>query len=356
MKKVISYVTTEQDAGRRLEWILKRRLELSAQEISQAKFRRDGICVNGLQCKVSREICAGDLVEVCLEEETRASDQLIPKPGSLEILYEDEDVLVVNKPAGIVCHPVGGHYQDTLANVMQYYFGEQKQQVVIRLIGRLDQETSGVVLAAKSQAAASRLNRQKEQGILKKEYLALVEGCPKKGLGSICDCIGPISGSGDADSRDAIRMQVCADGKKAVTHYEVLETTQKGSLVRLQLDTGRTHQIRVHMAHLGCPLLGDTLYNEKARGGGEIGGAWERAALHAFHLTFVQPFSGEIIDLEAPLPGDFIKYLREGGFFYVAGVGGSDSGHCADHLYLSDGSGGERAQRVDSETISFGGA
>lgn len=309
MKKILTYVVTEQEEGQRLERILKRQMELMPQEISQAKFRQQGICVNGSPAKVNAVVLSGDKVEICLEEECKASDQLLPMQGELEILYEDEDVLAVNKPSGLVCHPTGGHYQDTLANIMQYYFQEQRQRVVIRMIGRLDQETSGVVLAAKSQVAAGRLNRQKEAGILKKEYLALVEGCPKEKRGTILEPIGPACKNGTG--RDEIKMQVTSDGKEACTHYEVLETRNDTSLVRLRLETGRTHQIRVHMAYLGCPLLGDTLYNPGTAHG------FSRAALHAVQLEFDQPFAKRKKSLSAPFPEDFRRYLQEAGFASV---------------------------------------
>lgn len=343
MKKVISYLITEQEDGLKLERILKSKLELSPQEISRAKFRSEGICLNGCPCKVTVHVHAGDRITVCLEEEERVSDQLVPWPSELHILYEDEDVLIVYKPAGVVCHPVGGHYQDTLANSMQYYFQKQGQQVVIRLIGRLDQETSGVVLAAKSQAAASRLSRQREQGIWKKEYLALVQGCPAPLCGTITKPIGPWQPkteewkSEESRSREEIKMQVRPDGKTACTHYEVLETRGNCSLVRLWLETGRTHQIRVHMAHLGCHLLGDTLYDPKTEEREEAASGFARAALHAWRLEFCQPFTKESICVEAPLPADFLTYLRQGGFVYDTGCSGSITGHCADRLHLQDG-------------------
>lgn len=312
MRKQISCQVPPEGEGRPVKWVLQRILEMSPREISQAKFRSQGICVNHRPRKVTEPVQAGDLVEVCLEEEELGSDQLLATPGKLTILYEDPDVLAVHKPAGLVCHPVGGHYGDTLANVMQYYFREKGEQVVIRLIGRLDRETSGIVLAAKSQAAASRLNRQKEKGILKKEYVALVQGCPKPATGWVEEPIGPVR-----DSPGEIRMQVCPEGKPARTFYETLATREGVSLVRLWLTTGRTHQIRVHMAWLGCPLLGDTLYHPLWNGE-EAGDAkrrrralWERllyvqegdephAALHAEQLDFLLPFSGKPVSLRSP--------------------------------------------------------
>lgn len=326
MRKRLSLSVRQEEEGYRLERVLKQVLGLTSREISQAKFRPRGICVNGEACKVTKLLHEGDLVEVCLEEENTGSKHLIAAPGKLAILYEDEDLLAVNKPAGMVCHPAGGHYGDTLANVMQYYFRQKGEHVVIRLVGRLDRETSGIVLAAKSQAAASRLSLQKEKGILKKEYLALVQGRPYPPAGWIEAPIGPECASEGA----GIRMQVRSGGKPARTYYETLGTglpetpglggvksgvlgTGEISLVRLEPATGRTHQIRVHMAWLGHPLIGDALYHPawRAQGKGQ-----PLAALHAVRLTFLQPFTGEEISLETPVPDiykvlpDWIKIFR----------------------------------------------
>ncbi len=335
MRKQISALVPPEGEGRSVKWVLQRILEMSPREISQAKFRSFGICVNGQPRRVTEPVHGGDLVEACLEEEELGSHQLLAVPGELSILYEDSDVLAVHKPAGLVCHPVGGHYRDTLANIMQYYFREKGEQVVIRLIGRLDRETSGIVLAAKSQAAASRLNWQKETGLLKKEYMALVQGQPSPAAGWVEEPIGPAGGPEERGLRESsekkpeeentkqagepsreICMQVRPDGKPARTYYETLATREGASLVRLRLDTGRTHQIRVHMEWLGCPLLGDTLYhplwNKEAAGDGEnteqatlwgrrlYGEGEPHAALHAGRLEFLQPFTKERICLTDP--------------------------------------------------------
>lgn len=303
MKKEIFYQVPPEEDGKKLEQILRQSLKLSPREIRSAKFRPNGICVNGIQKRVTEIVRQGEHISVCLEEQQTGSHQLIATPGKLQILYEDTDVLAVCKPAGQVCHPSGGHYADTLANVMQYYFQQKEEHAVIRLIGRLDQETSGVVLAAKSQAAASRLARQREQDSLKKEYLALVQGCPHPASAWITEPIGP-SEKGTKNTREEIRMTVRPDGKPARTFYETLMTRDGVSLMHLKLATGRTHQIRVHMAYLGCPLLGDTLYASKMNG-------FSRAALHAQRLEFCQPFTGGQILVQAPLPQDFREYLKE---------------------------------------------
>ena len=175
MKKVL---TGTADVTKNLQKYLQQELGLTKKQISQAKFRPGGILVNGVQRRVNSEVSPGDVVQVLLEEELVESGQLLPMDHQLEILYEDEDVLAVNKPAGVVVHPSHGHYQDSLANMVAHYYQKKTEHVKIRPIGRLDRETSGIVLFAKNQTAAARLAKQKEDGTFQKTYIALVQGCP----------------------------------------------------------------------------------------------------------------------------------------------------------------------------------
>ena len=180
--------------------------------------------------------------------------------------------------------------------MLAYYFQKRGEHVRIRSIGRLDKDTSGIVVFAKNQAAAGRLAEQKQQGKFRKEYLAIVEGCPEKDEGIIRGKIDKMQG-------ELMKMCVSPQGKTAVTRYQVLKRMENSSLVKLSLSSGRTHQIRVHMAWTGHPLLGDSLY----------GGSMEkirRAALHAICVTLFQPFTGEKIRVQAPLPGDMQKCLE----------------------------------------------
>lgn len=272
-------------------------LGLTKREISQAKFRTDGVCVNGRRARVTAMLQAGDVVEVKLEEAETQSGHLVPYAGKPDILYEDEDILLVNKPAGVVVHPSHGHYSDSLANMLVQYFMEKGEQVKIRSVGRLDKETSGIVVFAKNQAAAGRLARQRELGQFKKEYFALVHGVPEQRTGSIRTGIAGVPGS-------LMKMMVTETGKHAVTHYAVQETFGGFSAVRVLLETGRTHQIRVHMASIGHALLGDKIY------GAECGGM-ERAALHAYRAKLMQPFSGEEIRIKAEMPEDMRKKMNQ---------------------------------------------
>ena len=306
MEKKITYIAQEKDAGRCLENILKKDMGLTAKEISRAKFREHGICVNGERKKVKDRVTPGDTIEVLLETKEEVSEHLVAQAGALCILYEDKDVIVLDKPAGLVEHPTGAHYADTLANRLAAYLREKREDSVIRIVGRLDKETSGVVLAVKNRAAALRLERQRESGMFSKTYLAVTEGIPEPHAGWIRTPIGP-----EPERKGKMRTYPealetvnrdgqCSAVKKASTHYEVLKTKDGRALVRLQLETGRTHQIRVHMASLGCPLAGDPLYGNSAE---------QRMLLHALRLRFLQPFSGKECLIETQIPKEFASYF-----------------------------------------------
>lgn len=325
MEKRISLRAEAEDNGMELGHFLRCRMGLGKKEISRAKFLEDGICVNGERRKITAVLRTGDLVKVLLEDGKKTSPQLISSKNKIEILYEDEDVIVLDKPAGLSVHPPGraAFSGDTLAGRLAFYLRQKQEDCVIRIFGRLDKDTSGVVLAAKSRTAAARLERQREDGILKKTYLAAVRGVPGQPEGEICAPLGP-------DPRNRTRMQIRADGKYALTRYWVLDTRRTAqnitdgngkknsggtseelscSLVRLQLETGRTHQIRVHMASIGCPLLGDSLYgNQDGEQEKEQDAAlMNRAALHAAELVFRQPFSGKELRIQARLPKDIAR-------------------------------------------------
>lgn len=342
MERRLSRSTAVDDEGMSLGEFLQKRMGLTRKEISQAKFREKGICVDGRRTKVNAVLQPGQWVEVLLDKGEKTSPQLSSSKKKIEILYEDRDVIVLNKPSGLSVHPAGrkSFAGDTLANRLAFYLREKEEDCVIRIFGRLDRDTSGVVLAAKNQAAAARLERQRETGDLKKTYLAVCCGLPPEQAGEIQVPMSP-------DPEDRRRMQVCpvcSGGKPARTHYEVVQHLRlQGkacALVRLRLDTGRMHQIRVHMAYLGCPLLGDPLYDDGQGGscGGGRGSSSEenrdfsaeaaaekakeaeerkktnemiaRTALHASELVFRQPFGGEKIRIEAPIPKDIARILN----------------------------------------------
>lgn len=311
--------------------LLKSEAGLTKRQISQAKFRPGGIQKNKKQCRVTETAQKGDVLRVCLEtKETdsfllenwenkeqqawSSSDQSSSNQGSpwkkLEILYEDQDLLVVNKPAGMVTHPSGGHYADSLSNQIAAYFRSKGEETRIRSIGRLDKETSGVLLFARNQVAAARLQKQREEGQLQKTYLAIARGNIDTG-----DNWYKISLPLAPDRENHLKMTVSPDGKlpgskTAVTYFKVLASCDEYTVIKVRLETGRTHQIRVHMASIGHPLLGDSLYDmpipeEAAEEKEKKTKQFRRAALHACKIRFIHPFTGEKMMFETPLPEDF---------------------------------------------------
>lgn len=300
------YEITALEGGETAAWVLKNRLGLTRREIRRLKFAEGGIRVGGRQIRSNEILRPGDVLEVskypeALEniwaEESAKSGCARPQAEDL-ILYEDEDLLVMTKPPGIAVHPVGCHKMGTLLDMAAEYLGRKISGQGLGCVGRLDVETSGCMVFAKHRLAAARLQRQREQGDFGKEYLAVVTGHMEERTGRVDLPMGKLADDGQRE-----RMQITENGKRAVTHYQVLLRLDTSDLIRLQLETGRTHQIRVHMEAIGHPLEGDLLYGRKTNG------SWSRAALHAWQVWFRQPFTEKPILLEAPLPGDFIERL-----------------------------------------------
>ena len=178
MERYLDLIITEKNIEKNIEQILLHQVHLTRRQISQAKFRPDGIQKNGIRCRVNESVLPGDHIRVCLENNSAVSGQLLPSETavSLDILYEDADVIAVNKPAGILTHPSGVHYDDTLSNQLVRYFHDKKESVMIRPVGRLDKETSGIVLFAKNRIAAARLQKQREDHLFCKQYVAAAKG------------------------------------------------------------------------------------------------------------------------------------------------------------------------------------
>lgn len=377
MNRYLTIHIPETAAPAPVSHFLRTQAGLTKKQISQAKFRPSGVQKNGQQCRVTETAYPGDQITVCLETDdvdslhlesssfTISSDshsfplstdsgsysdstasefagsdanshiyhspsttsQLLPE---LEILYEDQDILAVNKPAGLVTHPSGSHYSDSLSNQVAAYFRSKDEPTKVRSIGRLDKETSGILLFARNQTAAARLQKQRENGISEKTYLAAVSGSMLEDTdGTFHAITTPLAPDPDNRLKMVISPGSSLPGSKpAVTLYSVLKSTAPGSrisasLVMLRLKTGRTHQIRVHMASLGHPLLGDSLYHLS-----DTTNLFSRAALHAWKLKFHPPFpAGETtsgilssipctenakkeISLEAHLPEDFKKFYE----------------------------------------------
>ncbi len=295
----LTYTVTENDGYISVKEILKDRLNISRREISHAKHFEDGILCDGEHTKVTDIVEPGQLIEFNIHEKNDDAAEIVPVKGNLDILYEDEDIIVINKPAGVVVHPVHGHFEDSLSNYIAYYFAQKGEEHVMRAIGRLDRETSGVILFCKNRHAAAILSGGKADNIGKQKiYYAIVHGQMEKTEDIIDAPIGEVPG------KPLIRA-IRSDGQRAVTRYKVEHQYEDYALVKLQLETGRTHQIRVHMSSIGHPLVGDTLYDVNNNKYGMC-----RCALHAGRLSIQHPITGEEMTFEADMPEDMHKLMR----------------------------------------------
>ncbi|MDR6554553.1 RluA family pseudouridine synthase [Paenibacillus qinlingensis] len=293
------YIVPTEEEGFILKTVLQKRLMVSRKLLSRIKLTERGITVNGERQYINIKVKAGDRVEIRMEEEQ--SEDILPQELPLHILHEDEHLLILAKDAGIIVHPTHGHYVNTIANGVVYHWQQAGITCRFRPVHRLDQETSGVLAIAKTPYVHQQISEQMIQHLVKKEYLAFVWGTVAAPTGTIDE---PIDRD---DDQPHVRI-VRPDGYRAVTHYEVVKQFEKAALVRIWLETGRTHQIRVHMRHLGHPLLGDKMYTLPQYGGVaaelEANERLNRQALHAYKLGFVHPGKREWTEFNAPLPVD----------------------------------------------------
>ena len=268
----------------------------SSQNLVQLKKDPYAVRANGIPCFMNHILQPGDTLTLHIHEE-HSSEKIPPVELPLDIIYEDEDLMVINKPAGMPIHPSMNNYYNSLANSLAYYFAQQNCPFVFRCINRLDRDTSGLTIVAKHYVSAGMLSTMitnKASSGITREYLAIVKGSVLPSEGTITAPLGRKEGS---------IIERCVDfekGESAVTHYRVLDEKNGHSLVSLILETGRTHQIRIHMKYLGYPLIGDYLYNPDME---QI----QRQALHAWKLSFVHPITGEKMQFTAPLPEDMAK-------------------------------------------------
>ena len=285
---------TAAEAGLSIEQFLRNVLGFSRSMVRRLK-RLSGVLLNGQPVILSRRLKAGDRISVALQ--FNEFTNVLPQPIPIDFVFEDEHILVVNKPPGMLVHPLKHEQENTLANAVLHHYLEKGIEAAFRPVSRLDRNTSGLVVIAKHAYAAFRLGQQLPRGELQREYLAVVHGLIAQEQG-IIDL--PVARS--VDSR--VKRRVCPEGKKALTYYTVLKYLANATFLKLRLATGRTHQIRVHLSHIGHPLVGDTLY-----GGREEG--ISRQALHCCRISLTHPVTGEGLTLEAPLPGDMQKLLYQ---------------------------------------------
>ena len=294
MNRTINYQIDKTAAGLRVEQFLKRK-GYSSQNISSIKHMPESILVNGVHYYMRQELAEGDCLSVRISE-TKCSDKIPPVELPLDIVYEDEDIIVLNKPAGMPIHPSLNNYYNTMANALAWYYQEQDKPFIFRCCNRLDRDTSGLTVVAKHLVSAGILSSMTGRREVHREYLAIASGHVIPEAGTISAPLGRKPGT------IIERMVDWDNGETAITHYHVVKTTRHYSLVALKLETGRTHQIRIHMKHLGYPLIGDYLYNPDMR---HIG----RQALHSHKLSFCHPITGEMMSFTAPLPDDMQEAL-----------------------------------------------
>ncbi|MBQ6590573.1 MAG: RluA family pseudouridine synthase [Lachnospiraceae bacterium] len=326
--RILRLEIEEDGGGKTIKEYLKQRIGFSSKQLSRFKYRRDGILVNGEKRYVNYALSAGDVLELRLTQGGEPVEEDQDGPGGrgtggylpardgrlqkiwapparwlaeghpLRILYEDEDILAADKPSGVVCHPSPGHFDDTLSNQVAEHLGRIGQELDVRVTGRLDRDTSGIVIFALNTETAAQLIRQRERSMMSKLYIARVRGhFSDRGEEAAGTVDRPLRRKGP----DSFLMVTAEDGKPARTHYRVLEEMEDGStLAACRIEHGRTHQIRVHMASICHPLIGDCLYGEESSEDGA--GGQGPLMLHAFRAELVQPFTGKKICLEAPLP------------------------------------------------------
>lgn len=286
--------------GVKIREYLKEELELSSRLIRRASVEKR-IFVNDEAVKMNFKLKSYDKVKIDLNREE--SQDITPEKMDLDIVYEDEDILVVNKKPFMVVHPTKSYQSGTLANGVLNYFKETGQNCIVRLVSRLDMNTSGLIVIGKNQYAHMALSKEMKNNNMKKRYIAIVHGNLKEKEGTINV---PIYRPEKEDGFNSIKRVVDERGQKSITHYKVLESFSNGDVVECLLETGRTHQIRVHLSYLGHPIYGDFLYGN----GDEEKELIERQALHAYGLDFKSPRSGEMLSLRADLPED-LKNLIE---------------------------------------------
>lgn len=296
MNRNIDYIIDEDSAGLRVEQFLRRK-RYSGQNLSEIKRMPKSILVNGVHYYMRQELSTGDHLQVRICE-TQNSEKIPPTKLPLDIIYEDEDLLVLNKPAGMPIHPSLNNYTNSMANALAYYFQSQGKPFIFRCCNRLDRDTSGLTIVSKHLVSGSILSDMTKYREVHREYLAIARGSVTPSKGTIQAPLGRKEGT-------IIERTVDWEhGEDAVTHYKVVKEANGHSLVSLRLETGRTHQIRIHMKYLGYPLIGDYLYNPDME-------YMTRQALHSHHMEFTHPITGEHMSFTAPLPEDMARVMQE---------------------------------------------
>lgn len=287
------HTVTIEDEGLQVRDIVRTYFDFSAR--LRNRIKREKITLkNGEKTEGWHKVTAGDVISITLpEEESHFPPENIP----LDVVFEDDNIMLINKQPNLVVHPTKGHPAGTVANALTHYMETRGIKWKIRFVNRLDMDTSGLLLIAKNSYCQNNITNQMRKNQVSKKYLAIVRGVIPEEKGTVDLPIG-------RPDPDDVRRGVMEGGSPSITHYRVLERLREHTLVELLLETGRTHQIRVHMSHMGHPVLGDTLY------GGENEELISRQALHAASLTFTHPITGEKTEYRADLPEDMKKAIE----------------------------------------------
>ena len=295
MDRILEYEIPSEYDGANITTVLKQHFKISTNLIKDLKKYKEGIPVNGEHKRVVDFVAKGDILKITIRD--TASENIVPPDIPLDIVYEDEDVLVINKLPNMPTHPSMGNYENSLANGVMYYYKSKGEERVFRAVNRLDKDTSGLMAVAKNSYIHARLGEEIQKKELKRKYMCIVCGDVEH------------DGTVDAPIRRAdgsvINRIVAPDGQRAVTHYRVIKRYGEYTLLEMKLETGRTHQIRVHMAYIGHPLVGDWLY------GTEDHNIAKRQMLHSCYLCFTHPITGQIMEFKDEIAEDMRAFIEK---------------------------------------------
>lgn len=294
MNRTLIYDITTEYNGFQIDKFLKTK-GFSSANITAIKKMPNNVVIDGIWVHMNHKLKSGDVLTVNITEDD-SSEKIPPVEMALDIAYEDEDIIVINKPAGLPIHPSLNHYEDSLANGLAYYYKSQGKPFIFRCANRLDKNTSGLTVVAKHLVSANILSTMVKMREFHREYYAIVRGTLDEREGTIDAPIGRV------DNSIITRMVDFEQGERAITHYKVIHEENGHSLVSIHLETGRTHQIRVHFKYIGHPLIGDHLYNPDFQ--------WiNRQALHSHKISFLHPITKQAMEFVAPLPEDMRRIV-----------------------------------------------
>lgn len=292
MSRRLEFIIPPTFDGLRADSALREKWGMSGSLIKELKKYPDGMLLNGEHTRTIDAVHCGDRLEVNIHDEL--SQGIAPEDIPLDIMYEDEDILIINKAPGMPTHPAAGHLSGTVANAVTAHYIKNGEAHMFRAVNRLDKDTSGVMCIAKNSFSHAKLGADMHKNGLQRKYIAIV--------------VGRLEGEGTIDAPiarlDFIKRGVDASGQQAITHYRALDSCGEYSVAELRLETGRTHQIRVHMSYIGHPLLGDWLY------GTEDKELFPRQALHSSYISLVHPVTSERITLASPMADDMRKFME----------------------------------------------